>query len=182
MDRNLKWGTALFLALATMAAPALADDDWRDHRDRHGYSHDDDDGYDDRDDDRYDWRHDRRHDRRDHRRDRRDYRRASRDYRHDDRHDYRHGYWHRPPVRVVHHRPVVRHVYHRPTYRYAGPPRWARGGYIHHYDRPIHVVNDYYGYGLRHPPRGYRWYRDDYGDYLLVAIATGLIADLILRD
>lgn len=172
MNRNLKWGTALMLALATVAAPAMADDDRR-GRDRHGYNH--------RDDDRSDRRHERRDDRRDHRQDRRDYRQARRDYRHDRRdyrRDYRHDY--RPPVRVVHHRPVVRHVY-RPAYRHAGPPRWARGGYIHHYQRPIYVVNDYYGYGLRHPPRGYRWYRDDYGDYLLVAIATGLIADLILN-
>lgn len=44
------------------------------------------------------------------------------------------------------------------------------------------MVQDYRGYGLRHPPRGHRWVRDDYGDYLLVAITTGLIVDLILRN
>ena len=89
------------------------------------------------------------------------------------------AFWHnRAPVRVVHHRPVVRHYHPGPRH---GPPRWARGGYVHHYQRPIYVVNDYYGRGLRHPPRGHHWVRDDRGDMLLVAIATGLIVDMILR-
>ncbi|MEP6908775.1 MAG: RcnB family protein, partial [Pseudoxanthomonas sp.] len=30
-------------------------------------------------------------------------------------------------------------------------------------------------------PRGYYWRRSEVGDYLLVAAATGIIADLILR-
>jgi len=156
---NLKfttWGAVLAVALATMAAPALADSD------RRGHGH--------RDHDRREFRQDRRHDRR-------DYRQASRDYRYDRRHDRRdHRY--RAPVRVIH-RPVVHH--YQPGPRHHGPPPWARGRYVHHYQRPIYVVNDYYGYGLRHPPRGYHWMRDDYGDFLLVAIATGLIADLVLR-
>lgn len=162
----LKWGTSIMLALATLAAtPAMA----RDDRGRQGYSH--------RDNDRHDRRHerDRRHDRRDDRRHaRRDGDYDSRGYRGDRRYDYR------QPVRVVHHRPVVRHVYH-PSQRYSAPPRWARGGYVHQYHRPTYVVRDYRGYGLRQPPRGHHWVRDDYGDYLLVAIATGLIADLILN-
>src|SRR5690606_34864298 len=89
MYQNLKWGAALMLALATVAAPALADNG-RHGRDGHrGY-----DRYEARRDDRRhdrrdDRRHDRRHDRRD---DRRDYRRD----------DYA-RYSHRPPVRVVHH-------------------------------------------------------------------------------
>lgn len=156
MNRNLKWGTALALALATVAAPAFADNDRRGYRDH------------DRREARRDWREDRRDDRRDRREARRDYRHDRRD----DRRDYGYARSYRAPVHVVH-RPVVRH--------YAAPPRWARGGYVHHYQRPIYVVNDYRGYGLRHPPRGYRWMRDDYGDFLLVAIATGLITDLILR-
>lgn len=171
MNLKLTWGTALALALATVAAPAMADND------RRGYGHRDHDRREHRRDHR-EHRRDHREHRRDHRQARRDYRQARRDYRHDRRYDRRDYVHYRPPVRVIHHRPVVRH-YH-PAPRYAGP-RWARGGYIHHYQRPIYVVNDYRGYGLRHPPRGYRWMRDDYGDYLLVAVATGLIADLILR-
>lgn len=150
MNFGLKWGTALMLALATAAAPAIALAD----NDRRG-------GHDRRD-----------HDRRGH-----DSRRDNRDHRRDDRYSYNSR--DRRPAVVVHHRPVVRH-YH-PAPRHAGPPRWARGGYVHHYQRPIYVVNDYYGYGLRHPPRGHRWMRDDHGDFLLVAIATGVIADLLLR-
>ena len=165
---RFNWGAVLVLAMAAVSTPALADDDWRGR-----YSHAQRD-YDR--DDRRDHRRDHRDARRDYRDARRDYRDARRDYR-DDRRDYARAY--RAPVRVVHHRPVVRHYY--PPPRCAAPPRWARGGYVHHYQRPIYVVNDYRGYGLRHPPRGYRWMRDDYGDYLLVAITTGLIADLVLH-
>lgn len=156
MNRTLKWGTALMLALAAAAAPAITMAD--NHRGGH-YGHRD---HDRRGHDRYE----RRWDDRDHRRDRRHARRDHRDHRYS-----------RPPV-VVHHRPVVRHY---PAPRHVGPPRWARGHYIHHYDRPVYVVNDYRGYGLRHPPRGHRWMRDDRGDLILVAIATGVIVDLLLR-
>jgi len=161
MNRRLKWGTALMLALATAAAPAVAMAD----NDRRGGHH----GYRD---------HDRRgHDRRDHDRrghDRSDHRQARRGHGHDRRDDRRD--W-RQPVHVVHHRPVV---HHHPG-RGHGPPRWARGGYVHHYQRPVYVVNNYHSHGLRHPPRGHRWMRDDHGDFLLVAIATGVIVDLLLR-
>ena len=44
----------------------------------------------------------------------------------------------------------------------------------HHY-----VVNDWRAHRLSPPPRGYHWVQ--YGaDYMLVAIATGVIAQLIL--
>lgn len=166
MHDMLKWSTAVALALATIAGPALADNG---RRDGHGYS---DRGYD---------RYDRRDARRDVRDARRDYRDARRDYRDDRRDARRDAYYERayyPPVRVVR-RPVARN--YAPAPRYVASPRWARGGYVHHYRQPVYVVSDYRGYGLRHPPRGYHWMRDDYGDYLLVAVATGLIADLILR-
>ncbi|MCF5935117.1 RcnB family protein, partial [Xanthomonas perforans] len=47
---------------------------------------------------------------------------------------------------------------------------------------PVYVVNDYDRYDLRRPPYGYRWQRDDRGNLLLVAIATGIIADLVLNN
>ena len=64
-----------------------------------------------------------------------------------------------------------------------GPPHgWARGvDYRRSYRGPVYVVNDYHRYHLRQPPRGHRWIRDDRGNYLLVAIATGIIADLLLH-
>ncbi|MNU08021.1 Nickel/cobalt homeostasis protein RcnB precursor [compost metagenome] len=42
-----------------------------------------------------------------------------------------------------------------------------------------YVVNDWRGHRLAPPPRGYHWVQNG-GDYLLVAIATGVIAQLIL--
>ncbi len=64
--------------------------------------------------------------------------------------------------------------------RYWVPPghRWERG---HRYDGPTYVVRDYRTYRLRPPPRGYHWVRGDDGQYLLVAIATGIILDIALH-
>lgn len=140
----------------------------------------------DRRDDRRDDRWDRRDDRRDNRWDRRDDRR---DYRWDRRHD-RHDDWgYRGWDRGRHNG-----YYYRDTWYYGAPPRayygdryyrpdyrhWERGYYAPRYYRD-RVVYDYRDYGLRHPPRGYRWVRADH-DYLLIAIATGLIADVIIND
>ena len=62
------------------------------------------------------------------------------------------------------------------------PHGWARGhDYRRGYRGPVYVVNDYHHYDLRRPPRGHHWVRDDRGNYLLVAVATGIIADLLLH-
>jgi Ni/Co efflux regulator RcnB len=71
--------------------------------------------------------------------------------------------------------------YAPPPRTYYGPPRhvWRRGAYLppayHGY-----YVRDYGYYGLRPPPRGYRWHRVG-NDYLLAAVATGLIFDIVTR-
>lgn len=44
-----------------------------------------------------------------------------------------------------------------------------------------YVVTDWRHDRLRPPPRGYHWVRSDNGDFLLVAITSGIIADLILH-
>jgi hypothetical protein len=40
-------------------------------------------------------------------------------------------------------------------------------------------VSDWGRYRLSAPPRGYGYYRQDNGDFVLAALATGLIASLI---
>ena len=42
-----------------------------------------------------------------------------------------------------------------------------------------YVVTDWRHAHLRQPPRGYHWVRSDNGDFLLVAITTGVIASII---
>jgi Ni/Co efflux regulator RcnB len=73
-----------------------------------------------------------------------------------------------------------------PRVYYAPPPRpyysgyaWRRGGYLPQ-GYPGYYVSDYGRYGLRPPPRGYRWYRNG-NDYVMAAIATGLIFDIVTR-
>ena len=62
---------------------------------------------------------------------------------------------------------------------------WADRG-LHRGDRvpqderaKQYVVDDWQGHGLRRPPRGYHWVQNG-GDYLLVAITTGIILELLL--
>jgi Ni/Co efflux regulator RcnB len=55
---------------------------------------------------------------------------------------------------------------------------WERG---RRYDGPVVIVRDYESYHLRTPPRGYHWVRDDDNNYVLVAIATGIILDAVLN-
>lgn len=119
-----------------------------------------------------------------------DYRGQSRDHgRYDDRDD-RYDRYGRDDDRNDRHHRRDRVVYVAPRYappRYAPPryeayPRWSRGArYNTRGYAPTYVVNDYYGYGLRQPPRGYHWRRDDRGDFLLVAIATGIIAEVLFH-
>ena len=63
---------------------------------------------------------------------------------------------------------------YRPAYR-----AWSRGSYL---PRSYwgYRVNDYQRYRLRTPPRGYHWVRAG-NDYVLAAIATGLIMDVIVN-
>ena len=65
--------------------------------------------------------------------------------------------------------------------RGAGPDqRFHRGDRLPpDYRGRQYVVNDWHGHGLRQPPRGYQWVQNG-GDYVLVAITTGVILDLLL--
>lgn len=67
--------------------------------------------------------------------------------------------------------------------RGAGPEhRFYRGGRLppEYHDRQ-YVVDDWRGHHLRQPPRGYHWVQVG-GDYVLVAIATGIILSVLLNS
>jgi Ni/Co efflux regulator RcnB len=71
---------------------------------------------------------------------------------------------------------------HNDRDRGAGPDRsFYRGQRLPSYYRaPQYVVEDWRGHGLRTPPRGYHWVQTG-GDYVLVAITTGIILELLLN-
>jgi len=126
--------------------------------------------------DRAERRHEQRADRHD---DRRDHRReAWRNERHDDR-SYRQG-WH-----ARHQQP--HYVYQQPNYGYQQPNyrsahRFYRGGYLpYEYRQRPYYVNNWNAYpSLYAPPYGHQWVNVD-GEFLLVALATGLIANALLN-
>jgi Ni/Co efflux regulator RcnB len=143
--------------IAAAASPALAGDGRGQSERNH-----------DRGDQRRDHRMDQRHDNRvDHRNDHRDDRRWDRA-----RHNgyYYRNRWHygSPPSAYY------RNPYYRPGYH-----AWRRGAYLPpSYRGRGYVVYDYGRYRLRHPPRGYYWYRSG-SDFILAAIATGLIYEVV---
>jgi Ni/Co efflux regulator RcnB len=67
--------------------------------------------------------------------------------------------------------------------RGAGPQHtWYRGDRLPpQYNSRSYVVDDWRGHHLSAPPRGYHWVQSG-GDYVLVAIATGIIASILLNQ
>lgn len=60
--------------------------------------------------------------------------------------------------------------------------RVQRGAYLaHEYRGSRYVVSDWRGRRLSAPPRGYHWVQTG-NDYALVALATGLIAQVLLNN
>jgi len=108
--------------------------------------------------DRREMREERREDRRDYRDDRREARRDYRDDRRDDRHDN-----------------------HRA--RGAGPRHdLYRGQRLpSNYHNRQYVVDNWRSHRLSAPPRGYHWVQVG-GDYVLAAVATGIIASVLLNN
>ena len=74
---------------------------------------------------------------------------------HDDHHD------------DAHHQSYVKHE------------EWHKGAKINHDDWQRGEVVDYRTYHLKPPPRGYEWREVD-GNYVLAAVATGVIASAIV--
>lgn len=84
------------------------------------------------------------------------------------RHDTRH-------IAPVHARPD-----HRPHHARVTPHRWQRGDRLPpSYRSSRYVVKDWHRHGLRRPARGHEWVSVG-RDYLLIATATGLIAQAML--
>jgi Ni/Co efflux regulator RcnB len=96
-------------------------------------------------------------------------RREQRDYR-----DYRNQRGNRPPPQAY------REDRRGPG---AGPQRnFYRGDRLpSEYRHRNYVVNDWRGHRLSPPPRGYHWVQAG-GDYVLVAIATGIILQILLNQ
>ena len=69
-----------------------------------------------------------------------------------------------------------------PHARGVGPDhRWHRGDRLPPaYRHRQYVVNNWRAHRLSAPPRGYNWVQVG-GDYALIAVATGLIAQLVLN-
>ncbi len=102
----------------------------------------------------------------------RDYR-DQRDYRvsHDDGRDgYRNDRNYRPS-----------HVYVTPSRGHSSYYQMRRGERLaQHYRSQRYVVSDWRGHRLYQPQRGYHWVQTG-NDYALVAIATGIIAQVLLN-
>lgn len=58
---------------------------------------------------------------------------------------------------------------------------YRKGGHVPQAYRSnkTYVVSDYRTHHLKKPKRGYHWVHSDNGDFLLVAISTGIIASII---
>ena len=157
MNKKILVSAITAVTLAIGSASAFADP--RDHRgdDRKGaHKH------------QVDKRH--RHDARDHRRhDARDHRR------HDARHDHRHGH----TQHVIVHQGKPRHAHGRGV----GPRRDLHRGHRlpSHYHSTQYVVRDWRAHRLSGPPPGHHWVQVG-ADYALIAIATGVITNLILGN
>ncbi len=70
---------------------------------------------------------------------------------------------------------------HRGMYDRGRSEGWyKRGGHVPaEYRGGSYVVTDWRARHLRQPPRGYHYVRSDNGDFLLVAITTGVIASIL---
>ncbi len=60
-------------------------------------------------------------------------------------------------------------------------PNWRKGGHIERNDWNRGSKVDYRSHRLQAPPRGYEWRQVD-NNYVLAAVATGVIASIILAN
>ncbi len=61
--------------------------------------------------------------------------------------------------------------------------QWARGAVLpHQYFSDHYYVSDWQARHLHAPGEGYRWVRDEDGEYVLAAVGTGVISDVVILD
>ena len=115
----------------------------------------------------------------------RDYRPDQRDYRGDNRGYENRGYDNRRYENsgYEYRNYGYREGGYRGQGRGVGPSHsWYRGDRLPYEYRTRHyVVDDWRSHHLYAPPRGYQWVQSG-GDYLLVAVATGIIASILLNQ
>jgi Ni/Co efflux regulator RcnB len=62
-------------------------------------------------------------------------------------------------------------------------PHWSRGDRLpEQYRQNRYTVSDWKQHNLRTPPRGYRWVSNDNDQYLLAAITTGIILEIVNQN
>lgn len=67
--------------------------------------------------------------------------------------------------------------------RNSGRPHWSKGDRLPpHYRQRDYIVADWRARHLRTPPRGYHWVRNDDDQYVLAAVASGIIAEIVAQN
>lgn len=111
-----------------------------------------------------------------------DNRHDRREARNDWRDDRRHSVRAVPPVHQRQQWRTAQRYAPRVHYINTAPRYYYRGDVLpYEYRRHMVVVNDWNNYGLYAPPYGHQWVRSDTGEILLIALATGLIANLLMQ-
>ena len=70
---------------------------------------------------------------------------------------------------------------HHDNHAYTRHEEWRKGYHMRHEDWDRGERVDYHSYHLRRPPSGYEWRLVD-GNYVLAAVATGVIASVIVAS
>lgn len=69
--------------------------------------------------------------------------------------------------------------HHDDHHQYVKHKEWKKGYHMRHEDWDRGARVDYRTYHLRRPPSGYEWREVD-GNYVMAAVATGVIASIVV--
>ncbi|WP_158748607.1 RcnB family protein [Acidobacterium sp. S8] len=78
-------------------------------------------------------------------------------------------------------RPDDHHDDHHDNHAYVHHDEWKKGYKMHNEDWNRGERVDYHQYHLHEPPHGYEWREVD-GNYVLAAVATGVIASVVVAS